>query len=245
MDFRYGTAFAVPPPEAYERLLLDVMLGDPTLFTRTDEVESAWRFITSILDAWQQPDAPPPGHLRRRELGARRGRRAAEGRRGEVAMAGGCEAGSMRTGIPSVMRRCSRRRQIARCPTQRPTRSSQGQGIPVDLREIETELIQQLWGPAAEQVGGPEPEQPARHADRAGEPGRRAPRRRTPSRCARCVETVITRYPVPGDRGARVGRRRAADHAPRSRRSATCPPRACRRSAPSGSCSAPGPMPST
>ena len=60
MDFRYGTAFAVPPPEAYERLLLDVMLGDPTLYTRTDEVESAWRFITSILDAWQQPGAPPP-----------------------------------------------------------------------------------------------------------------------------------------------------------------------------------------
>ena len=60
MDFRYGTAFAVPPPEAYERLLLDVMLGDPTLYTRTDEVESAWRFITSILDAWQQPTAPPP-----------------------------------------------------------------------------------------------------------------------------------------------------------------------------------------
>jgi glucose-6-phosphate 1-dehydrogenase len=60
MDFRYGTAFAVPPPEAYERLLLDVMLGDPTLFTRTDEVDSAWRFITAILDAWQQPDAPPP-----------------------------------------------------------------------------------------------------------------------------------------------------------------------------------------
>jgi glucose-6-phosphate 1-dehydrogenase len=60
MDFRYGTAFAVPPPEAYERLLLDVMLGDPTLYTRTDEVESAWRFITTILDAWQQPAAPPP-----------------------------------------------------------------------------------------------------------------------------------------------------------------------------------------
>lgn len=60
MDFRYGTAFAAPPPEAYERLLLDVMLGDPTLFTRTDEVENAWRFITSILDAWELPDAPPP-----------------------------------------------------------------------------------------------------------------------------------------------------------------------------------------
>jgi glucose-6-phosphate 1-dehydrogenase len=60
MDFRYGTAFALPPPEAYERLLLDVMLGDPTLFTRTDEVVSAWRFITTILDAWDQPTAPPP-----------------------------------------------------------------------------------------------------------------------------------------------------------------------------------------
>ncbi len=60
MDFRYGTAFAVPPPEAYERLLLDVMLGDQSLFTRTDEVESAWRFITQILDAWKRPDAPPP-----------------------------------------------------------------------------------------------------------------------------------------------------------------------------------------
>jgi glucose-6-phosphate 1-dehydrogenase len=36
------------------------MLGDPTLFTRTDEVESAWRFITQILDAWQRTDAPGP-----------------------------------------------------------------------------------------------------------------------------------------------------------------------------------------
>ncbi len=61
MDFRYGTAFAVPPPEAYERLLLDAMLGDPTLYTRTDEVQSAWRFVSAILDAWHQPGAPPPG----------------------------------------------------------------------------------------------------------------------------------------------------------------------------------------
>ena len=58
MDFRYGTAFAAPPPEAYERLLLDVMLGDPTLFTRTDEVESAWRFITRILDFWEADCCP-------------------------------------------------------------------------------------------------------------------------------------------------------------------------------------------
>ena len=59
MDFRYGTSFASPPPEAYERLLLDVMLGDPTLFTRTDEVESAWRFITPILDAWKVSEKAP------------------------------------------------------------------------------------------------------------------------------------------------------------------------------------------
>ena len=61
MDFRYGTSFASPPPEAYERLLLDVMLGDPTLFTRTDEVEHAWRFITPILEAWERRgDEPAP-----------------------------------------------------------------------------------------------------------------------------------------------------------------------------------------
>ncbi len=59
MDFRYGTAFAAPPPEAYERLLLDVMLGDPTLFTRIDEVESAWEFITPIHRAWEEAGTEP------------------------------------------------------------------------------------------------------------------------------------------------------------------------------------------
>jgi glucose-6-phosphate 1-dehydrogenase len=59
MDFRYGTAFASPTPEAYERLLLDVLLGDPSLYTRTDAVEAAWKFVNPILEAWQSPDAPP------------------------------------------------------------------------------------------------------------------------------------------------------------------------------------------
>jgi glucose-6-phosphate 1-dehydrogenase len=59
MDFRYGTSFASPPPEAYERLLLDTLLGDPTLFTRTDEVENAWAFITPILEAWDALDTEP------------------------------------------------------------------------------------------------------------------------------------------------------------------------------------------
>lgn len=57
MDFLYGTTFG-RTPEAYERLLLDTMLGDPTLFTRSDEVESAWEYITQILRGWQA--APPP-----------------------------------------------------------------------------------------------------------------------------------------------------------------------------------------
>jgi len=60
MDFRYGTAFASPPPEAYERLLLDVMLGDPSLYTRTDAVEAAWKFVNPILEAWEAPGAPRP-----------------------------------------------------------------------------------------------------------------------------------------------------------------------------------------
>ncbi len=59
MDFRYGTSFAVPAPEAYERLLQDVMVGDPTLFTRTDEVESAWAFITRILETWEERQVVP------------------------------------------------------------------------------------------------------------------------------------------------------------------------------------------
>ena len=60
MDFRYGTAFAYPTPEAYERLLLDVLLGDPSLYTRTDAVEAAWKFVNPILAAWNKPDANPP-----------------------------------------------------------------------------------------------------------------------------------------------------------------------------------------
>lgn len=58
MDFRYTSTFGQAAPEAYERLLLDAMLGDPMLFTRYDEVEAQWGFITPILEAWQQ--IPPP-----------------------------------------------------------------------------------------------------------------------------------------------------------------------------------------
>ena len=60
MDFHYGTSFGKASPEAYERLLLDAMSGDATLFARRDEVEQAWAFIDPIEKAWTaQEDAPP------------------------------------------------------------------------------------------------------------------------------------------------------------------------------------------
>lgn len=59
MDFHYGTSFGKASPEAYERLLLDAMSGDATLFARHDEVEEAWAFIDTIENAWAaKKDAP-------------------------------------------------------------------------------------------------------------------------------------------------------------------------------------------
>ena len=61
MNFRYGTAFGRPVPEAYETLLLDAMLGDPTLFARHDFVEASWSMITPVHEKWSREpltDAP-------------------------------------------------------------------------------------------------------------------------------------------------------------------------------------------
>ncbi len=60
MDFRYGTAFGSNTPEAYERLLLDAMRGEATLFTRRDEVEAQWSYIDPVLEAWAADGKPPP-----------------------------------------------------------------------------------------------------------------------------------------------------------------------------------------
>ena len=57
MRFTYREAFQSSTPEAYETLLLDVIVGDATLFMRADQVEQAWSIVTPILDAWQ--DVPP------------------------------------------------------------------------------------------------------------------------------------------------------------------------------------------
>jgi glucose-6-phosphate 1-dehydrogenase len=82
MDFAYGSAFGERTLEAYERLLFDVILGDSTLYTRRDEVEQSWAFITRILEGWRQESIPLPhyqpgssGPAEARELLSREGRR--------------------------------------------------------------------------------------------------------------------------------------------------------------------------
>ncbi|MFQ5708748.1 MAG: glucose-6-phosphate dehydrogenase, partial [bacterium] len=58
MEFCYGDVFQADPPEAYERLILDAILGDSTLFIRHDEVEAAWTFIDTILKRWAADQSP-------------------------------------------------------------------------------------------------------------------------------------------------------------------------------------------
>ncbi|WP_345319525.1 hypothetical protein [Candidatus Villigracilis proximus] len=60
MEFNYAEAFGQTAiPESYERLLLDALQGDASLFTRADEVETAWGLIDPILQAWEANLAPP------------------------------------------------------------------------------------------------------------------------------------------------------------------------------------------
>ena len=66
MDFRYADAFAGKTHDAYERLLLDALHGDSTLFARRDEVEAAWEHVTNVLDVWR---GNPPADLPNYECG--------------------------------------------------------------------------------------------------------------------------------------------------------------------------------
>jgi glucose-6-phosphate 1-dehydrogenase len=59
LDLRFGTAFSGRSPDAYERLLTDVLRGQQTLFMRRDEVEAAWAFIDPITEGWQQRYVTP------------------------------------------------------------------------------------------------------------------------------------------------------------------------------------------
>jgi glucose-6-phosphate 1-dehydrogenase len=58
MDFQYGESFTQASPEAYERLILDVLLGDPPLFPRHAEVEMSWRILDPVLDHWAKEGQP-------------------------------------------------------------------------------------------------------------------------------------------------------------------------------------------
>jgi len=60
MDFRYGQFYGHESPEAYERLLLDAMAGDPTLFIRGDETEESWRVFDRVLQAWKKQKGSVP-----------------------------------------------------------------------------------------------------------------------------------------------------------------------------------------
>jgi len=62
MEFRYGTSFGHRPPEAYERLILDAILGDSTLFIRRDEVEASWSYIDALMDGWSTNPAALPDY---------------------------------------------------------------------------------------------------------------------------------------------------------------------------------------
>ena len=59
MDLLYGTAFLEEAPDAYQRLLLDLMLGDPTLFIRADEAEGAWSILEPVMHAWAESEEIP------------------------------------------------------------------------------------------------------------------------------------------------------------------------------------------
>ncbi len=63
MDFRYQDYFGQRPSTGYERLLLDAMLGDATLFQRADMIEAAWDFVAPIQTAWTSASSPPPAYV--------------------------------------------------------------------------------------------------------------------------------------------------------------------------------------
>jgi glucose-6-phosphate 1-dehydrogenase len=62
MEFSYGESFPEESPEAYERLLLDALVGDPTLFIRADEVRQCWRIVDPVIQHWADDPAPIPAY---------------------------------------------------------------------------------------------------------------------------------------------------------------------------------------
>ena len=114
MEFRYGTSFMSESPEAYERLILDAMRGDATLFTRNDEIEALWGIIDPILTAWHEDTDDPDPSIRPAagpaEAGPVGGRRPAS-----TATVGGAGCERRRLGRTRHDTRTRSRRRCARC----------------------------------------------------------------------------------------------------------------------------------
>jgi glucose-6-phosphate 1-dehydrogenase len=62
LDMSFAQTFKVRSPEAYERLIMDVIRGNATLFMRRDEVEAAWKWIDPILDGWAASREAPKAY---------------------------------------------------------------------------------------------------------------------------------------------------------------------------------------
>ena len=73
MDFQYRESFDGVLPDAYERLLLEALRGDASLFTRSDGIEAAWKLIDSIANGWESSNIPELSLYRRGSWGPFRG----------------------------------------------------------------------------------------------------------------------------------------------------------------------------
>ena len=130
MEFRYGSSFGVEPPEAYERLLLDCLLGDSTLFTRADEVEASWAWVSRIHRRWAEEAAAGTSAALRdlpgRQLGTAAADRlmTADGRAWRLAVTCGSADGETSSASSAASRSRSRSARSsarwARCGRTRP-----------------------------------------------------------------------------------------------------------------------------
>ena len=172
MDFAYGGSFTESSPEAYERLILDVLLGDPPLFPQHEEVELSWEILDPILDYWAGP-AEPAGAVRAGVVGSGRSRR--DARPGRLQPGGGhdhhtCDRTPRSAKISAALLRARR------------TAGSPAQGMVLTLIVVcdESEYAEALEASMARRSGASVPDPAGRHRPRAGtaSAGRRGAHRR-------------------------------------------------------------------
>ena len=209
MDFLYGGAFRTELPEAYERLILDCLLGDATLFTRADEVDEQWALVDSIVAALEARPSRLP-ELRRRHLGAGRGRRAARAGRARS----GADAED--TSVAEIERRLDAAARARDEPSQRTSVLTHMAWVPPE------------WSRAAGRVlEGLGPRVPSRTILLHPDPRRRATTRldaRSSTSASRAAGTTIcaevVRIWLRGEHGEGAGeRRRRRSRSPTCRRS--------------------------